>query len=198
VNIHVAKIPLTLTIEEYDSRQHARKKIACDLLLAACVKHHIDQLRIVTKTVELEPPPPPDPVVTTPSQQRREQANIYNHRPTCKLIIAETCRYFNIEAAEMASPQRNWRVSRPRQIAMYLAKKLTQLSLQDIGLRFGGFDHTTVMNAVERTEQRMTDDDDVKRDVQAIRERVLEVVGVASVQPEQEQAPCNSPPTTAQ
>jgi hypothetical protein len=185
MNIHVAKIPLTLSIEEYDSRQHARKRIACDLLLAACFKHHIDQLCIVTRTVELEPPPPPDPLVT-PSQKRREHATIYNHnhRPTCRLIIAETCRYFNIEPAEMASPQRNWRVSRPRQIAMYLAKKLTQSSLQDIGLRFGGFDHTTVMNAVERTEQRMTDDGDVKHDVQVIRENVLEVVGVASVQPE--------------
>lgn len=75
--------------------------------------------------------------------------------------------YYNIRPNEMVSERRSRAVARPRQVAMYLAKQLTSKSLPDIGRRFGGRDHTTVMYAVKKIEDlRRTDahlDEDVTR-----------------------------------
>ena len=54
----------------------------------------------------------------------------------------------------MHSPRRSRSVARPRQIAMYLAKSITSRSLPEIGRKFGGRDHTTVMHAVKKIEQK--------------------------------------------
>jgi len=59
-------------------------------------------------------------------------------------------------------------VARPRQVAMYLAKKLTPRSLPEIGRRFGGRDHTTVMHAVKRIEELRASDREIDADVTAL------------------------------
>ena len=56
----------------------------------------------------------------------------------------------------MHSPRRSRSVARPRQIAMYLAKSITSRSLPEIGRKFGGRDHTTVMHAIKTIEQKKT------------------------------------------
>ena len=56
-------------------------------------------------------------------------------------------------------------IARPRQVAMYLAKKLTPRSLPEIGRRFGGRDHTTVMHAVKRIEELRAADSELNNDV---------------------------------
>ena len=80
---------------------------------------------------------------------------------TPELILAETSRYFNISPEELISPNRNRSVATARQIAMYLCRELTDLSLPRIGQRFGGRDHSTVMHATAKirglmAEQRAT------------------------------------------
>jgi chromosomal replication initiator protein len=71
-------------------------------------------------------------------------------------IKAAACERFGISLDELVSPTRTARLAWPRQVAMYLARELTQESLPAIGREFGGRDHTTVLHAWRRTEQRMS------------------------------------------
>lgn len=79
-------------------------------------------------------------------------------RLTVDKIQRVTADAFAITLDDMSSKRRARNVARPRQVAMYLCKKLTKRSLPDIGRRFGGRDHTTVMHAVKRIEQLRADD----------------------------------------
>ncbi|MEO1766532.1 chromosomal replication initiator protein DnaA [Thiobacter aerophilum] len=72
--------------------------------------------------------------------------------------------YYKIKVAEMYSKKRSRVVARPRQMAMALAKELTQLSLPDIGDAFGGRDHTTVLHACRRIEELRNQDPTLSRD----------------------------------
>jgi len=86
-----------------------------------------------------------------------------------KLTIDEIQRavadYFNLRLAEMLSERRARNIARPRQIAMYLSKQLTSRSLPEIGRRFGGRDHTTVMHAVRKIEELRMDDSQIEDDL---------------------------------
>ena len=62
---------------------------------------------------------------------------------------------------------------RPRQVAMYLAKTLTLRSLPEIGRRFGGRDHTTVLHSVRKVEQMMRDDNELSQEIELLK-RMLE------------------------
>ena len=90
-----------------------------------------------------------------------------NRKVSIEEIQRKVAEHFNIRMSDMHSARRARSVARPRQIAMYLAKQLTQKSLPDIGEKFGGRDHSTVIHAVKRvTELRTLDsafDDDVER-----------------------------------
>jgi chromosomal replication initiation ATPase DnaA len=68
------------------------------------------------------------------------------------------CRHFDISRNDLLSDRRTWNVVKPRQIAMYLAKSLTRRSLPEIGRRFAGKDHTTVLHAVRKIEARVASD----------------------------------------
>ena len=69
----------------------------------------------------------------------------------------------------MASTRRARVVARPRQVAMYLAKQLTPRSLPEIGRKFGGRDHTTVMHAVKKIEELIASDNSLAEDVELLR-----------------------------
>jgi chromosomal replication initiator protein len=69
----------------------------------------------------------------------------------------------------MSSPRRARAVARPRQVAMYLAKHLTSRSLPEIGRRFGGRDHTTVMHAIRKIEELSSGDAVLSEDIRLIR-----------------------------
>jgi len=71
-----------------------------------------------------------------------------NRKITIEEIQKKVAEHFNIRLTDMHSPRRSRSVARPRQIAMYLAKSITSRSLPEIGRKFGGRDHTTVMHAV--------------------------------------------------
>ncbi len=96
-----------------------------------------------------------------------------DRRVTIDEIQKRVAEYYNIRLADMSSARRARQVARPRQVAMYLAKVLTSRSLPEIGRRFGGRDHTTVMHAVRKVEELMATDASISEDVELLR-RMLE------------------------
>jgi chromosomal replication initiator protein len=73
-------------------------------------------------------------------------------------IQRKTAEFYKLDVKDFHSPQRARRVARPRQVAMYLSRKLTTRSLPEIGRRFGGRDHTTVLHACRRIEALVLED----------------------------------------
>jgi chromosomal replication initiator protein len=88
-------------------------------------------------------------------------------------IIRKVATHYNLRMTDMLSPRRARSVARPRQIAMFLAKTLTSKSLPEIGRRFGGRDHTTVIHAVRKIESLRETDVQISEDVELLR-RMLE------------------------
>jgi chromosomal replication initiator protein len=82
--------------------------------------------------------------------------------------------YFNIALSEMLSQRRSRPLARPRQIAMYLAKKMTTRSLPEIGRRFANRDHTTVIHAVKTITRLSEQDDEMKKNIIQIKSLLLE------------------------
>ena len=97
----------------------------------------------------------------------------HDRRVTIEEIQKKVAEHFSIRLTDMSSARRARAVARPRQVAMYLAKQLTQRSLPEIGRRFGNRDHTTVMHAVSRVSELMTRDASFADDVELLR-RTLE------------------------
>jgi chromosomal replication initiator protein len=97
----------------------------------------------------------------------------HDRRVTIEEIQKRVAEHYNIRLSDMSSPRRARNVARPRQVAMYLAKQLTTRSLPEIGRRFGGRDHTTVMHAVSRVAELMQQDSAFAEDVELLR-RMLE------------------------
>ena len=88
---------------------------------------------------------------------------------TVKDIQKKTAEYFDIPIEDLLSQRRQRAIVRPRQIAMFLAKELTPRSLPDIGQRFGGRDHTTVLHAVRKVEELCQEHMSVEKDVANIK-----------------------------
>jgi chromosomal replication initiator protein len=96
-----------------------------------------------------------------------------DRKVTIEEIQKQVAEHFNMRLSEMYSSRRARAIARPRQIAMYLAKQLTARSLPEIGRKFGGRDHTTVMHAVRRVEELKSTDGGFNEDVELLR-RMLE------------------------
>jgi len=96
-----------------------------------------------------------------------------DRRVTIEEIQKQVASHFNIRTSDMHSARRARSVARPRQVAMYLAKQLTTRSLPEIGRKFGGRDHTTVMHAVKKVEELREHDSSFAEDVELLR-RMLE------------------------
>jgi chromosomal replication initiator protein len=96
-----------------------------------------------------------------------------DRRVTIEEIQKRVAEHFNIRIADMHSARRARAVARPRQVAMYLSKQLTSRSLPEIGRKFGGRDHTTVMHAVRKIEELKQSDAALAEDVELLR-RMLE------------------------
>ncbi|MEE4189562.1 MAG: chromosomal replication initiator protein DnaA [Roseobacter sp.] len=92
---------------------------------------------------------------------------------TVEEIQRKVSDHYNIRLSDMIGPKRLRTYARPRQVAMYLCKKLTSRSLPEIGRRFGGRDHTTVMHGVKRIEELKIQDGQIAEDLELLR-RALE------------------------
>lgn len=91
---------------------------------------------------------------------------------TVELVQQVVANHYHVELESMRSSARNRKIALPRQIAMYLVRELTNLSLPDIGRNFGGRDHTTVMHACKKVERSQTLDLKFKENIIQIRELI--------------------------
>jgi len=96
-----------------------------------------------------------------------------DRRVTIDEIQKRVAEHYNIRSADMHSARRAREIARPRQVAMYLCKMLTPRSLPEIGKKFGGRDHTTVIHAIRRIEELSVADKTLAEDV-AILTRMLQ------------------------
>jgi chromosomal replication initiator protein len=110
-----------------------------------------------------------DVTLETAQEALHDLLRANERRVTIDEIQKRVAEHFNIKMAEMTSSRRARVVARPRQVAMYLAKQLTSRSLPEIGRKFGGRDHTTVMHAVKKIEELAASDRALAEDVELLR-----------------------------
>ncbi len=96
-----------------------------------------------------------------------------DRKVTMDEIIKKTCEHYHLRQTDLMSPSRARNISRPRQMAMYLCKKLTTRSLPEIGRKFGGRDHTTILHGVRKIEELISIDSQIAEDAELLR-RMLE------------------------
>lgn len=90
-----------------------------------------------------------------------------------KTIQEAVARYFHLKTEELKSQRRSRDVSFPRQIAMYLCREMTDMSLPKIGDDFGGRDHTTVMHACEKIKNEIENSTELRKTIEDIRKNIL-------------------------
>lgn len=101
-------------------------------------------------------------------QTLRELFTIHHRQVTIENIQKATANYYNIRLSDLLSKKRTRSIARPRQLAMFLAKELTDKSLPEIGEAFGGRDHTTVLHACRKMEQLFGEEPDYAEDKQKL------------------------------
>jgi len=101
-------------------------------------------------------------------------ADIAAARPTLTVqqVLEAVSEHYRLAIEDLTGPSRVRRLARPRQIAMYLMRAETDASLSQIGRALGGRDHSTVLHACERIARLVEEDETLRREVQAIRERL--------------------------
>lgn len=87
-------------------------------------------------------------------------------------IMKKTCEHYNLRMSDMTSARRSRSVARPRQMAMWLSKKLTPRSYPEIGRKFGGKDHTTVLYAVRKIEELIAAEPQIAEDAELLQRKL--------------------------
>jgi chromosomal replication initiator protein len=91
-----------------------------------------------------------------------------NALPTPNLIIGQVCKFYNVDDVELRGSKKHKGIAEPRQVAMYLVRKLTNLSLPDIGREFGK-DHSTVLYNIRKVETALkSGDNELKNNIRDI------------------------------
>lgn len=103
----------------------------------------------------------------------RDLLRCNDRKVTIEEIQRRVAEYYNVRLADMLSARRARAVARPRQVAMWLSKQLTTRSLPEIGRKFGGRDHTTVIHAVRKIDELRQSDSGMDEDVDLLK-RMLE------------------------
>ncbi len=91
-----------------------------------------------------------------------------DRRATIDQIQKKVAEHYNVKLSDMHSARRSRIIARPRQIAMYLAKNLTTRSLPEIGRKFGGRDHTTVIHAIKKVQELTKNDSNLAEDIEIL------------------------------
>ena len=91
-----------------------------------------------------------------------------DRRTTIDQIQKKVAEHFNVKISDMHSARRSRTVARPRQIAMFLSKNLTTRSLPEIGRKFGGRDHTTVIHAIKKIQELVKNDSSMSEDIEIL------------------------------
>lgn len=145
-----------------------------------------------TKVIEIDEPPVEDTrieirtcngqIVIITDRQVAEARAVFElldknrPHPSIERIQRCVCKYFGVSRHDMLSQRRTAEVVMPRQLAMYLAKKMTLKSLPEIGRRFGKRDHTTALHAVRKIKALMERDDGIRNSILEIESHLLETV----------------------
>ena len=87
-------------------------------------------------------------------------------------ILRKVTDHYGLNMSDMLSPRRTRSIARPRQVAMYLAKTMTEHSLPEIGRQFGKRDHTTVIHAVKKVEELQISDTQIVKDIEVLRRQL--------------------------
>jgi chromosomal replication initiator protein len=111
--------------------------------------------------------------VGTAREALKDLLAVLNRQVSIENIQKTVADYFKIKVSEMYSKKRFRSVARPRQVAMALAKELTQQSLPEIGEAFGGRDHTTVLHACRKTQELRETDQEFARDYAQLQQILL-------------------------
>jgi chromosomal replication initiator protein len=93
--------------------------------------------------------------------------------PSIQAIIDQVTRYYDVKLTDLMSKRRHKSITVPRQVCMWLARRHTRFSLEEIGGYFGGRDHTTVMHAIRTVDRRRDEDSTFSDDVDRLESRVL-------------------------
>lgn len=131
----IAKPPAPEPVPEQDVAPAPQPALMTEAQLDAWIRQHEDKMRAVLRELDEE----------------RGLAAM-KQLPSVNQIILAVCKAFNVPKTDILSPRRTASIVKPRQIAMMLAKALTCKSLPEIGRRFGGKDHTTVLHAVRKLD----------------------------------------------
>jgi chromosomal replication initiator protein len=100
---------------------------------------------------------------------------------TIEAVQKVVASHFSVRVADLKGPRRHQGISRPRMIAMYLSRQLTGASFPEIGLRFGGKDHSTVINACKRIESIQSEDAELRETVAALRQMLAREPGASGL-----------------
>lgn len=98
----------------------------------------------------------------------RDLLRAFDREITVEDIQKKVAEFYNIRMTDMTSSRRMIAIARPRQVAMYLSKKMTDMSLPKIGAKFGGRDHTTILHGVAKIEELIASDPSLRGDVAAL------------------------------
>ncbi len=90
-------------------------------------------------------------------------------RISCDMVQSAVATYYNLEVGDLTGPKRNREIIVPRQVAMFLTRELTDLSLPRIGDAFGKRDHTTVMHSCEKISKLVQDKDKITKEIEDVR-----------------------------
>jgi len=165
----------SIQFKTYQETLRARSINSCNALLSRLMKYHgipaprpkPDIVEIVPIVVRHSPPPP-----SVPDWIKSIEDAPDSKGPSVKTIKVCVAHHFNISPRDLESPRRFAKIVLPRQIAFYLARKLTNRSLPDIGRRFGGKDHTTILHACKKMKQRMEEDPLLAQTVRCLEEQL--------------------------
>ena len=91
-----------------------------------------------------------------------------DRRTTVDQIQKKVAEHYNVKMSDMHSSRRSRNIARPRQIAMFLSKNLTTRSLPEIGRKFGGRDHTTVIHAIKKVNELVKNDSSLAEDIEIL------------------------------
>lgn len=165
-----------------------RNQQACDELLSLLIEHHADHKSVRKFLPKPKPPAPPvvvpepikvAPVVLAPIiplPVSMPEPTDAERLPSIAIIARETAKFYEVTLMDMYSARRTANICRPRQIGMYLAKTMTLKSLPQIGRRFGGRDHTTILYAVRKIEGLVPINERLADEIEVLKLRILQAV----------------------
>lgn len=135
--------------------------------------------------VVVEAPPPPEPERDLFTRWMESWSNHPTQRgwfsiaeeinpsfPSISLVLRVVCNHFNLTKAEMFARYRAAPIVRARQVGMFLAKEMTKRSLPEIGRRFGGKDHTTVLHSIRKIALCEKQDEAFAAELESIRAQI--------------------------